>query len=374
MKRRILATIMTAGLVLGMLTGCGGKDDAAQTPADTSQPADNADAAETLDAEETPAESGSEEKVKVALLLSGSANDNSWNQFGYEALMKVEQETGAEVAFSENVATADQLQAIRDYAAKGYDVIIGHGGAYEDDMIKAGKDFPDTQFVIIAGGTGAEPNVLAVDTAPWQYGYSYGWVAANITKTNKIGFVTGMEGVSTMNNLVGSWRDGAKSVNPDLETIAVYIADMGDVAQAREAAMSLKAAGCDVIVPELNAGFQGVVDVCKENGIYTVGRTEADVEYAPEQLLTYTVFDWGPKYVDIVKKYMENGVSGGAFFYGFHTPDAPGFVFNYDESNGWNPAAVTEDIAGKFQTEVVDMFAADPIRSYTAEDAASGTK
>ena len=149
MKRRILATIMTAGLVLGMLTGCGGKDDAAQTPADTSQPADNADAAETPDAEETPAESGSEEKVKVALLLSGSANDNSWNQFGYEALMKVEQETGAEVAFSENVATADQLQAIRDYAAKGYDVIIGHGGAYEDDMIKAGKDFPDTQFVKI---------------------------------------------------------------------------------------------------------------------------------------------------------------------------------------------------------------------------------
>ena len=95
MKRRILATIMTAGLVFGMLTGCGGKDDATQAPADTSQSADNVDAAETPDAEEAPAEGDSEEKVKVALLLSGSANDNSWNQFGYEALMKVEKETGA---------------------------------------------------------------------------------------------------------------------------------------------------------------------------------------------------------------------------------------------------------------------------------------
>lgn len=36
-----------------------------------------------------------------------------------------------------------------------------------------------------------------------------------------------------MNNLVGSWRDGAKTVNPEVETSVVYISDMGDVAKAQ---------------------------------------------------------------------------------------------------------------------------------------------
>ncbi len=369
MKRKVLSAIVAMGLVFAMLTGCGGQ---AEESKDTAQESteQQEDASAEADADEGEAKSD----VKVALLLSGSANDHSWNQFGYEALMKAQEETGVEVAFSENVKTADQLQAIRDYAAKGYNVIIGHGGAYEDDMIKVGAEFPDTQFIVVAGGKGAEPNVLAVDTAPWQYGYAYGWMSAKITKTNKIGYVTGMEGVSTMNNLIGSWRDGAKTANPDVETTAVYIADMGDVAQAREAAMSLKAAGCDVIVHELNAGMQGVVDVCKENGIYTIGRSEADVEYAPDQILTYTVFDWGPKYVDMVKKVVDGEISGGTYFYGFHTPDTPGFTFTYDADNGWNPNVITSEMLEDFQTEVVDMFADDPIREYTAEDAASGTK
>ena len=252
MKKRILALVMAVGMTVGLLAGCGGNSGSSDK-----------------EAAQTATEEGkSDSEVKPALLLSGSANDHSWNQFGYEALMKVKEELGVEVTYSENVTTVDQLQAIRDYASKGYNPIIGHGGAFEDDMIKVGEEFPDTQFIVVAGGTGAEPNVLSVDNAPWQYGYSYGWMAAKITKSNKIGFITGMEGVSTMNNLVGSWRDGAKSANPDVETSVVYISDMGDVAKAREAALSLKAAGCDVIMHELNAGMQGVIDVCKEFSEY----------------------------------------------------------------------------------------------------------
>ena len=358
MKKRILALVMAVGMTVGLLAGCGGNSGSSDK-----------------EAAQTATEEGkSDSEVKPALLLSGSANDHSWNQFGYEALMKVKEELGVEVTYSENVTTVDQLQAIRDYASKGYNPIIGHGGAFEDDMIKVGEEFPDTQFIVVAGGTGAEPNVLSVDNAPWQYGYSYGWMAAKITKSNKIGFITGMEGVSTMNNLVGSWRDGAKSANPDVETSVVYISDMGDVAKAREAALSLKTAGCDVIMHELNAGMQGVIDVCKENNIYTLGRSESDKEYAPDQLLTYTEFDWAPKYVDLVKKTMDGELSGGTYFYGFHTPEAPGFVFHYDEEHSWNPEVVSDELLEEFKTEVEEMFVESPDRTYTAEDAAGGTK
>ena len=308
------------------------------------------------------------------MLLSGSANDHSWNQFGYEALMAVKEELDVEVTYSENVTTTDQLQALRDYAAKGYNPIIGHGGQFEDDMIKIREEFPDTQFLVICGGTGAEPNVLSADNAPWQYGYAYGWMSAKITKTNKIGFITGMEGVSVMNNLVGSWRDGAKTVNPEVETTAVYISDMNDVAKAREAALSLQAAGCDVIMHELNAGMQGVIDVCRENDICVLGRSQSDKEYAPDQILTYTEYNWATKYVDLVKKTMEGELQSGTYFYGFQSPEGSGFEFNYDQGHAWNPRYVTEEMLEDFQSEVVDMFIENPDRSYTVEDAASGTK
>ena len=61
-------------------------------------------------------------------------------------------------------------------------------------------------------------------------------------------------------------------------------------------------------------------------------------------------------------------------YFGYHTaPEAPGFAFVYDEENSWNPKAVTEEMLDNFQVEVVDMFVADPIRSYTVEQAAGGT-
>jgi basic membrane lipoprotein Med (substrate-binding protein (PBP1-ABC) superfamily) len=148
---------------------------------------------------------------------------------------------------------------------------------------------------------------------------------------------------------------------------------MGDVAAAREAALSLKSTGCDVIIHELNAGTQGVVDVCKENNILTVGRSAADVEYAPDQILTYTVFDWGPKYLDVVKQVIDGKIAGGFHFFGFNTPDTPGFEFNYGDGNGWNPNVVTAEIEEAFQKDVVEMFQADPERTYTVEDAKAGT-
>lgn len=357
MRKKMMTWILILGMTAGMLSGC--------ISSRTNLEAESKD---------VKISEKSDVEVKPAMLLSGSASDHSWNQFGYEALMQAKEGLGVEVTYSENVTTTDQLQAIRDYAASGYNPIIGHGGQFEDDMIKVSKEYPNTQFLVICGGAGADPNVLAADNAPWQYGYAYGWMSAHITQTGKVGFITGMEGVSVMNNLVGSWRDGVKTVNPNAETTVVYISDMNDVAEAREAALSLQAAGCDVILHELNAGTQGVIDVCAENDICTLGRNALDVEYASDQILTYTDYNWGAKYVDLIQKTMDGEMQSGTYFYGFHSTEGSGFTFNYDEGHFWNPRYVSDELIPEFNAEVVDMFIENPDRSYTIEDAAGGTR
>ncbi len=366
--KKFFAMLLALTMVLA-LVACGGNNAGGNTATN-----DKTTTPDTTQTPDTDDKTDAEEPMKVALLLPGSANDKSWNQYGYDALMQVKSELGAEVAYSENVTNTDLQTALRDYASQGYDVIIGHTGSFEDDMIKVASEFPDTHFVVIAGSTGAGENCTAVDTAPWQYGYAYGWMAAKVTKTGKVGYITANEGTGTQNNLVGSWKDGVKTADPDVEGTVVYLSDGDDVAAAREAALAMVSAGCDVIMHELNLAAQGVMDVCKEEGIYTIGRGASDMEYNPDYQLTYCVFDWSPKYVNIVQRIAAGELPGGAEFFGFHTePDAPGFVFTYDDANGWNPDVVTDELLAEFETAVVEKWKADPIYTYTVEQAAGGS-
>jgi len=68
------------------------------------------------------------EKTKVAVAFPGVVSDQSWNQFGYEGLLQAAEDCDLEIAYSEDVFQDEQLETFRNYAAEGYDIIIGHGG------------------------------------------------------------------------------------------------------------------------------------------------------------------------------------------------------------------------------------------------------
>lgn len=368
--KKILALVLVTLIVMAMAFGCtapSGTDqtppvDQTQTPANTEQPSTEEPAAEAY---------------KVALLLTGSANDNSWNQFGYDALLNAQKAIGEdkiEIAYSENLAAIDIAPALRDYASKGYDLIVGHSGSFEDDMLKVGAEFPETEFVVVCGSYGGEvgSNVTAVDIAACQQGFSYGYLAAKASKSGKVGFVGFLQGVQVMNNVVGGFKDGAKTANPDVTVTIVYLKDGNDVAEGREAALALAAAGCDVIMHELNAASGGVVEVCKEKNVYTICRVQEDIEFAPDQVIGRFVFDLGAKYTDFVQMAVNGELNGGTNFFGYqNTPH--GFSWYYDDAHEWNPAIITEEIIAAYQTDVIDMFAKDPLRTYTTEQAAPGT-
>ena len=81
-------------------------------------------------------------KFKVAIVLPGTITDESFCQTGYEGLKRIEKEMGAEIAYTERVAESDQVENIRDYARRGYDLVIAHGGQFDDAALKVSKQFP----------------------------------------------------------------------------------------------------------------------------------------------------------------------------------------------------------------------------------------
>lgn len=95
-----------------------------------------------------------------------------WNQSGYEALMQLKDE-GFEVSYQENVDQSQVKDVLRNYAADGYNLVIGHDLFFTDPVIEVAPEFPDTMFGI-SGGAKSASNVASVTGTNWESAYLTG--------------------------------------------------------------------------------------------------------------------------------------------------------------------------------------------------------
>jgi simple sugar transport system substrate-binding protein/basic membrane protein A len=284
--------------------------------------------------------------LKVALLLPGSANDQSFNSYGFAGLNQIKSVLGAEIAYSENVPAAEQVEAMRDYARREFDVVFGHSGRFLDAAKRVAPGFPKTRFIVAAGTEGNGSNVDSVDMARDQFAYVIGVAASRMTKSKKIGVIGGLEGLLALMKTVGGFRKGVKSVAPDVEVRVVWLSSMEDVALAKEAVRSLVQSGSDVILGILNRGHLGIVEAAKESKVLTVGRAPGHTDLAPEYVLTNTVEDWPSIYVESVRLHTQGKLIGTARVFGFDTPGSQGASLVYRGNMPFNPvvpAAVQEE-------------------------------
>lgn len=94
----------------------------------------------------TPTASSGAEGFKIAIALPGAITDQAWNQSGYEGLNLAKQKLNAEVAYVEQVAQADQTEALTDFARKGYNLVFAHGGQFDAAIEQVAPQFPNTFF------------------------------------------------------------------------------------------------------------------------------------------------------------------------------------------------------------------------------------
>ncbi|MGI8935699.1 MAG: BMP family ABC transporter substrate-binding protein, partial [Phormidesmis sp.] len=118
----------------------------------------------------------SAEPVKMALVLSGSSNDQSWDQAAFEAGEDLKAE-GVEVAVSEAVDPANAAGVLRQYASEGYDLIVAHSFSYQDAVFEVAQEFPDVNFAWAGGIDGTAENVADYDQPFYQGAYLVGLVA-----------------------------------------------------------------------------------------------------------------------------------------------------------------------------------------------------
>jgi len=263
----------------------------------------------TLAPEVAPVEEPAEGALRVALILPGRIDDLAWNQAGYRSFLRLQGGLGAEIETSwvENVYTnVDIVPALRDYAQRGYDIVIGHGFQFQEPLYEVAPEFPDVTFA--CGGWEALENMSIYDVRTDQTGYLEGYLAASMSQSGQIGYVAGLE-VAELARFAKGYELGALAANPEIQIQTVYTGDFHDVAAARETVVGLAAQGVDVVAFMGDGTSLGALAGCQEAGIYCMGNGTDLSQQAPELILTSGVWQWDAVWEQIIADY-RGGVFG----------------------------------------------------------------
>ncbi|MFC5469499.1 BMP family protein [Cohnella suwonensis] len=241
------------------LTACGSKND------NNNNGAASPSASPTASASASPSASAdtSGKDFKFAMVTDvGGVNDKSFNQSAWEGLQRLEKEHGATVDYLESKEATNYLTNINQFVREKYNLTWGIGFLMGDAVKDAATKNPDAQLAIIDNVVEA-PNVASITFAENEGSFLVGVVAGLMTKTNKIGFVGGID-IPVIKRFDLGFEAGVKAVNPNAEINKIYTGAFDKADLGKAAAASIYNDGADIIFHAAGGTGNGVFNEAKE--------------------------------------------------------------------------------------------------------------
>lgn len=234
---------------------------------------------------------GSGEGFEIGMVTDvGGVKDKSFNQSAWEALDLLAKETGATTKFLESQGEADMEPNLNSFVREGYDLTWGIGMLFEDALKKVADENPEAKLAVIDAEVQA-PNVTSVLFAEHEGSYLVGVVAGLMTKTNKIGFVGGME-IPVITRFEKGFAAGVAAVNKDAKVQVTYAGDFNKADQGKSIAATMYNDGVDIIFHASGGTGNGVFNEAierKNNGedVWVIGvDKDQSLEFGDEVTLT----------------------------------------------------------------------------------------
>ncbi len=316
MKKKLLSILLVCAMAL-TTAACGNKAEEPAAPAETAAPAEETEApAETAaPAEETEAPAADYSGIKIGMVTdTGGVNDGSFNQSSWEGLKRAQDELGIQAKYLESKTDSDYGANIETFIDEDYDLIICVGFMLADATRAAAEANPDQKFAIIDDSSIDLPNVTCLMFKQAQASYLVGYVAGLTTESNTVGFVIGMNTV-VMNEFGYGYCAGVLDANPDAKILQYNADSFADTAGGKSAATQMVTNGADVIYHAAGGTGLGVIDGCKENGIWAIGVDSDQSVLAPETILTSAMKRVDNASYDVSKAVCEGTLQGGVHTY-----------------------------------------------------------
>ena len=205
----------------------------------------------------------------------GGKNDRSFNAAAWEGVQRAERDLNICLYDVEPGNPTSIEPAMRAFAEKNFDLIIGIGFAQGPIMQKVANDYPNIKFAIVDGvifeadGKTPKSNVASLVFREHEGSYLVGMIAAEKSKTGVLGFVGGMD-IPLIHRFAKGYEEGAKAVNPDAKVIVNYVgvtdSAWNNPGKGQELALSQIEQRADVIFTAAGNSGLGVFDAVEKYG------------------------------------------------------------------------------------------------------------
>lgn len=296
----------------------------------------------------TSATAKKEGKIKVGIVFDiGGKNDRSFNAAAWEGVRRAEKDLDISLRDVEPGNPTSIEPAMRAFAEKGFDLIIGVGFAQGPIMQKVANDYPNIKFAIVDGvifeadRKTPKKNVASLVFREHEGSYLVGMIAASKSKSGVLGFIGGMD-IPLIHRFATGYEEGAKSVNPNIRIIDNYcgVTDgaWNNPGKGKELALSQISQGADVIFTAAGNSGLGAFDAVEQSGKnergeankYVIGVDSNQNWVKPGFVLTSMEKRVDNAVYDVVKEVLSGKFEGGFHVFGL---DKGGVGYSLDEYN-----------------------------------------
>ena len=307
-------------------------------------------------------------QMRVGIVFDiGGKNDRSFNAAAWEGVKRAEHDMPICLYDVEPGNPTSIEPAMRAFAEKGFDLIVGVGFAQGPILQRVATDYPNIKFAIVDGvifeadGKTPKSNVASLVFREHEGSYLVGMIAAEKSKTGVLGFLGGMD-IPLIHRFQKGYEEGAQAVNPNVRVIPNYVGvtdgAWNNPGKGKELAVAQIEKGADVIFTAAGNSGLGAFDAVEQYGKndkgeanrFVIGVDSNQNGVKPGFVLTSMVKRVDNAVYDVVKE-----VLGGQFKGGFHVfgLDKDGVAYALDDHNKPLISAETLQRVEEARTKIV---------------------
>jgi len=272
-------------------------------------------------------------KVHVGIVFdAGGKDDRSFNAAAWKGVRRAAKDLPIVLRDAEPGDPNSVEPALRAFAERGYDLVIGVGFSQTPIIEQVARDYPQLDFAIV-DGVSQLPNVASLIFKEHEGSYLVGMIAARASKTGVVGFVGGMD-IPLIHKFETGYEEGARAVDPNVRVIQNYVgvtdAAWNNPGKGKELAVAQIGKGADVIFAAAGNSGLGVFDAAEQYGKYVIGVDSNQNWVKPGFVLTSMVKRVDNAVYQIVRERVAGRFRGGIHVYGL---DNEGIGYALDQYN-----------------------------------------
>lgn len=295
-------------------------------------------------------------KIHVGIVFDiGGKDDRSFNAAAWQGVQRAEKDFPIVLRDIEPGNPTSIEPAMRAFAERGYNLVIGVGFAQAPIMERVAKDYPNVNFAIIDGVID-QKNVASLVFREHEGSYLVGMIAARTSKTGTLGFIGGMD-IPLIHRFETGYEEGARAVNPNIQIIQNYVGvtdgAWNNPGKGKELALAQIGKGADVIFTAAgNSGlgaFDAVEQYGKQNGRaerFVIGVDSDQNGVKPGFVLTSMVKRVDNAVYQIIQELVNGKFKGGFHVYGLES-DGVGYAMDQFNQDLISPEVIKEVEAAK---------------------------